>query len=55
MVRVVQNKRGSCEGYTAYVHIQIPGQEPYRKSKTLPTRAKAKAWGERRNSASTTT
>ncbi len=46
MVRIVQNKRGSRTGYTAYVHVPIPGREPYRKSKTLPTKDKAKAWGD---------
>ena len=46
MVRIVQNRRGSNVGYTAFVHLAIPGQPPYRKSKTLPTRAKAKAWGD---------
>lgn len=46
MVRIVQNKRGSRGGYTAYVHVPVPGREPHRKSKTLPTKGKAKAWGD---------
>jgi len=47
MVRVVRNTRGCGEGYTAFVHIDIPGRaKPFRKSKTLRTRAMAQAWGD---------
>lgn len=46
-VRIEKYTRGRGVGYTAHVHVQIPGRpEPFRKSKTLETRTKAKAWGD---------